>query len=60
MNESTEYSLAQLLEHPVLGVLLTSGGLERRSLGLILDAESGDRRRTETEPYDPDIADYRQ
>ena len=38
MKGSIEYSLAQLLEHPALVVMMTSAGIERRSLDLILDA----------------------
>jgi hypothetical protein len=35
-----EYSLEELLEHPVLGVQMTSEGLDRRCLGLMFDATS--------------------
>jgi hypothetical protein len=55
-----EYSLNELLEHPMLGVQITSGGIERRCLGLILDsaggrspfaqAEHGERFPLEAEP----------
>lgn len=37
---SKEYSLEELLEHPVLGVQMTSEGLDRRCLGLMFDATS--------------------
>ncbi|HMD63430.1 MAG TPA: hypothetical protein VKF83_05580 [Stellaceae bacterium] len=37
---SKEYSLEELLEHPVLGVQMTSEGIERRSLDLMLNAAS--------------------
>ena len=60
MKESTEYSLADLLEHPVLGVMLTSGRSERRSLELILNAESANRRRAETKLHEFKIAAYRE
>lgn len=39
-----EYSLAELLEHPVLGLAMASDGIDRRSLELLLDAESCERR----------------
>ena len=38
---SKEYSLEELLEHPVLGVQMTSEGIERRCLDLMFDATSG-------------------
>jgi hypothetical protein len=44
-----EYSLAELLDHPGLGLIMTSGGIERRCLELMLDARSCDRRHTEAE-----------
>ena len=34
-----EYSLADLLEHPVLGLAMAGDGLDRRSLALLLDCE---------------------
>ena len=60
MKESIEYSLAELLEHPVLGVMLTGGGIERRSLDLILNAESAERRRAGTKLHEFEIAAYRE
>lgn len=44
-----EYSLAELLDHPILGVQMTSAGIERRSLELMLDRGSGHRRFAEAE-----------
>ena len=41
---SKEYSLDELLEHPVLSVQITNEGIERRCLDLMLDAVSGHRR----------------
>jgi hypothetical protein len=46
---SKEYSLDELLEHPVLGVQMTSEGIERRCLDLMFDMASGQRRFAETE-----------
>ena len=57
MKGPMEYSLAELLEHPVLVVLMTRDGIERRGLDLILDAESGDRRRAKAELHAFGIAD---
>ena len=42
--EAKEYSVAELLEHPVLGFLMTSEGIERRCVALMLDAENCERR----------------
>ena len=38
---SKEYSLEELLEHPVLGVQMRSEGIDRRGLDLMFDATSG-------------------
>jgi hypothetical protein len=46
---SKEYSLDELLEHPVLGVQMTSEGIDRRCLDLMLDAASGQQRFAEVE-----------
>jgi hypothetical protein len=46
---SKEYSLDELLEHPVLGVQMTSEGIDRRSLDLMFDAASGQHRFSEAE-----------
>jgi hypothetical protein len=51
-----EYSLAELLAHPVLSLVMTGDGIERRSIDLMLDAESGDRPPTEDE-FDQPIVD---
>ena len=37
---SKEYSLEELLEHPVLGVQMTSEGIDRRCLDLMFDTAS--------------------
>jgi hypothetical protein len=50
---SKEYSLAELLEHPILGVQIRSEGIERRCLDLMLDAMSGHHRFTEAEHEEP-------
>lgn len=44
-----EYSLDELLEHPVLSVQMTSEGIERRCLDLMLDPVNGQRRFAEPE-----------
>jgi hypothetical protein len=44
-----EYSLAELLDHPGLGLVMTSDGIERRCLELMLDARSYDRRHAEAD-----------
>jgi hypothetical protein len=46
-NETKEYSLAELLDHPGLGWAMTSDGIERRGLDLMLDARSRDRSHDE-------------
>jgi hypothetical protein len=46
---SKEYSLGELLEHPVLGVQMTSEGIDRRCLELMFDATSGQHRFSEGE-----------
>jgi hypothetical protein len=46
---SKEYSLEELLEHPVLGVQMTSQGIDRRCLDLMFDATGGQHRLTEGE-----------
>ena len=44
-----EYSLDELLEHPVLSVEMTNRGIERRCFELIFDAAGGHHRFAETE-----------
>jgi hypothetical protein len=46
--EAMDYSLAELLDHPGLGLVMTGDGIERRCLDLMLDARSRDRQRTES------------
>ena len=41
---SKEYSLEELLEHPVLGVQMTSEGIDRRCLDLMFDTASAQHR----------------
>jgi hypothetical protein len=48
-NETNEYSLAELLDHPGLGWVIASGGIERRCLDLMLDPRNRDRRYADTE-----------
>jgi hypothetical protein len=38
--ESKEYSLAQLLEHPILELMMTGEGMERRCVELMLDSRA--------------------
>jgi hypothetical protein len=40
-HHETEFSLAELIDHPVLGLAAAEEGFDRRSLERILDAESG-------------------
>jgi len=44
-DQPKEYSIAELIDHPGLGWVMTDEGIDRRSLDLILDRPSGDRRR---------------
>ena len=44
-----EYSLDELLEHPVLSVDMTNRGIERRCFELIFDAAGGHHRFAEAE-----------
>ena len=46
---SKEYSLEELLEHPVLGVQMTSEGIDRRGLDLMFDTASAQHRSAEGE-----------
>ncbi len=46
---SKEYSLEELLEHPILGVQMTSEGIDRRCLDLMFDTASGAQRFAEAE-----------
>ena len=50
---SKEYSLAELLEHPILGVQIRSEGIERRCLDLMFDAVAGNHRFAEAEDQEP-------
>ena len=44
-----EYSIEELLEHPALGIQMTSEGIEQRCVDLMLDAASGHHRFSEAE-----------
>ena len=44
-SHATEYSLAELLDHPIIGLTMRAEGLERRCLELMLDQSRSDRRR---------------
>jgi hypothetical protein len=44
---SKEYSLAELIEHPILSVQITSDGIEHRCLELMLDTTSDHYRCSE-------------
>jgi hypothetical protein len=46
---SKEYSLEELLEHPVLGVEMTSEGIDRRCLELMFDTAHAQYRSAEGE-----------
>jgi hypothetical protein len=46
---SKEYLLDELLEHPVLGIQMTSEGIERRCLDLMFDATNSQHRFAEAE-----------
>jgi hypothetical protein len=48
--KSTEYSLAELLEDPVLRVQMASEGIEEQSLNLILDTAGNHHRFLEAGP----------
>jgi hypothetical protein len=43
-----EYALAELLDHPGLGLVMTGDGIERRCLELMLDARLRDRCGTDS------------
>jgi hypothetical protein len=45
-----EYSLELLLNHPVLGVVMTSTGMDRRAVELLLETERV--RQPESERFD--------
>jgi hypothetical protein len=53
-----EYSLDELLEHPVLGVEMTSEGIERRCLDLMFDMTSGQHRFSEAEFGERSVATF--
>jgi hypothetical protein len=44
--ESKEYSVRELLDHPVVGQAMKTEGIDRRSLELMLDTAGRDPRRT--------------
>ena len=48
LSRTREYSLNELIEHPVLGEQITIVGIERRCLDLMLDA-IGDNHHVEAE-----------
>jgi hypothetical protein len=49
LRSSEEYLLEELLEHPVIGIKMTSEGIERRCLDLMFDAARDPSRFCETE-----------
>jgi hypothetical protein len=49
LRRAKEYSLEELLEHPVVGIKMTSEGIDRRSLDLMFDATSAQFRLPEAE-----------
>ncbi len=48
-----EYSLAELLEHPALGLAMACDGIDRQSLELLLDAGQAPHRPKPTVPDEP-------
>ncbi len=55
--EPKEYSLAELLDHPGLGLVMASVGIERRCLELMLDQCRRERRcAAETQADEPLVA----
>jgi len=44
-SQAREYSLAELVDHPIIGVAMKIEGLERRCLELMLDESRRERRR---------------
>ena len=47
--KAQEYLLDELIEHPILGMQIETGGIERRCLDLMLDGVSEHHRFTEGE-----------
>jgi hypothetical protein len=45
-----EYSLDELIEHPILSVQIESEGIDRRGLDLMLDEGNSHHRFVEAEP----------
>jgi hypothetical protein len=48
--KSKEYSLDELIEHPILSVQIASEGIDRRGLDLMLDEVNSHHRFVEAEP----------
>jgi hypothetical protein len=48
--KSKEYSLDELIEHPILSVQIASEGIDRRGLDLMLDESNSHHRFVEAEP----------
>lgn len=49
LRASKEYFVDELLEHPVVRLQITSEGIERRCVDLIVDAASGHPRTAKAE-----------
>lgn len=49
LRTSKEYFVDELLEHPVVRLQITSEGIERRCVDLILDATGGNHRTAKAE-----------
>ncbi len=49
---SKEYSLEELLEHPVVGVQMTNEGIDRRCLDLMFDKARAQQRFAEGEYHE--------
>jgi hypothetical protein len=45
--EPQEYTLAELVDHPGLGLIMTRDGIERRCIALMLDAPSRHAQETD-------------
>jgi hypothetical protein len=49
-HETAEYSLAELVEDPLVGLLMKSDGVERRSIELLFERVARSARYCETTP----------
>jgi hypothetical protein len=49
-DKSTEYTLAELVEDPLVGLLMKSDGVDRRSIELLFEQVASSPRYRETAP----------